>query len=117
MTNFDEEMMKRALREAADDFAIADSAVERILDEAREAAHPDESHRIRAFIQRTGRVQSTFMAGGGWTVGVAVAVPLFNAESPTKQKNAVIDVHGQVFLNSRKSVNAAAPGLATTGTG
>jgi len=33
MTTFDEEMMKRALREAADDFAISDTAMESILDE------------------------------------------------------------------------------------
>ncbi len=117
MTNFDEEMMKRALREAADDFKIADGAVERILDGAREAANPDEAHRIRAFIQRTGRVQSTFLAAAACIVVLAVAVPLFNAEGPASPKNAVINVHGQALLYGRKSVNAAAPGLATTGTG
>jgi len=37
MTTFDEEMMKRALREAADDFAISDTAMESILDEARDS--------------------------------------------------------------------------------
>jgi predicted glycoside hydrolase/deacetylase ChbG (UPF0249 family) len=41
MTTFDEEMMKRALREAADDFAISDTAMESILDEARDSGASD----------------------------------------------------------------------------
>ena len=88
MTTFDEEMMKRALREAADEFAISNGAVERILNEARDAATPDDSPRIRAFIQRTGRVQSGFMAAAACVVVLAVAVPLFIAESNSNLKHA-----------------------------
>ena len=35
MTEFDEEKLRQALRDAADGFAISDGATEKILDEAR----------------------------------------------------------------------------------
>jgi hypothetical protein len=86
MTTFDEEMMKRALHEAADDFAISDGAIERILDEARDTAVSDESPRIRAFIQRNGTVRSTVFAVAACVVLLAVAVPPFNSEGPANKK-------------------------------
>jgi hypothetical protein len=94
MTTFDEEMMRRALQEAAGDFLISGAAVDKILDEARESAALDESPRIRAFIRRNGRVRSTLMAAAACIVILAVAVPLFNAESGTNNKSALKVVHG-----------------------
>lgn len=85
MTTFDEEMMKRALREAADEFAISNDAVESILDEARESATSDESPRLRAFIQRHGPIRSTILAVAACVVLLAVAVPLFNSEGTAKK--------------------------------
>jgi hypothetical protein len=85
MTTFDEEMMKRALREAADDFAISDGAVESILDEARDTATSDESPMIRAFIHRNGPIRSTILAVAACVVLLAVAVPLFNSEGTAKK--------------------------------
>src|ERR1700685_4339030 len=93
MTTFDEEMMKRALGEAADDFPISGGAVERILDEARDAATSNDTPRIRAFIQRTGRVQSTLLASAACVVVLAVAVPLFNAEGARTHPNALKVAH------------------------
>jgi hypothetical protein len=100
MTTFDEEMMRRALQEAADDFVISDGAVESILDEARDTATRDDGPRIRAFIQRNGRGRSTVFAVAACVVLLAVAVPLFRTEGPaTTPRSAVgaekrVDVHG-----------------------
>ena len=115
MTTFDEEMMKRALREAADEFAISNGAVERILNEARDAATPDDSPRIRAFIQRTGRVQSGFMAAAAFVVVLAVAVPLFIAESNSNLKHAP-EFQALAAPRSEKTVTHGAPNEALTGT-
>lgn len=109
MTTFDEEMMKRALREAADDFVVSDEAVERILDEARGTATADASPRIRAFIQRNGRGRSTILAAAACVVLLAVAVPLLNSEVAPKKFNAIPDVHGPAAPNGEKTLNPAAP--------
>ncbi len=88
MTTFDEEMMRRALQEAADDFVIDDGAVQSILDEARESASRDGGPRIRGFIQRNGRGRSTVFAAAACVVLLAVAVPLFNTEGPATTRSA-----------------------------
>jgi len=104
MTTFDEEMMKRALREAADDFAISDTAMESILDEARDSGASDESPRIRAFIQRNGRTRSTLMAVAACVVALAVAVPLFNSEGGASKNRTLTNAQGVVTPNSAKTV-------------
>jgi hypothetical protein len=88
MTTFDEEMMKRALQEAAEDFAISDGAVEKILEEARDSVALDDSPRIRAFIRRNGGVRSMLLAVAACIVVLAVAVPLMNSEVQPKVTNA-----------------------------
>jgi Domain of unknown function (DUF4349) len=117
MTTFDEEMMTRALREAADDFPISEGAVERILDEARDAATSNDSPRIRAFIQRTGRVQSTLLGAAACVVVLAVAVPLFNAEGATTHPNALRVAHLSPAPIGEKTVNVHSPAFAIAGTG
>jgi hypothetical protein len=97
MTTFDEEMMQRALKEAADDFTVSEGAVERILDEARASAAADDLPRIRAFVQRNGRVRSSMMAAAACVVLLGVAVPLFNVESPAPKFNAINKVHGEAL--------------------
>lgn len=89
MTTFDEEMMRRALQEAADDFVISDGALERILDEARDTASRDDGPRIRAFIRRNGRGRSSILAAAACVVLLAVALPLFNSEGPAKSTSAL----------------------------
>jgi len=112
MTTFDEEMMRRALREAADDFAISDGAVESILDEARETANSNQSPRIRAFIQRNGTVRSTVLAVAACVVLLAVAVPLLNSEGTPNKKSPV------QFAAIPKVDTNSAPALGlVTGTG
>jgi len=113
MTTFDQEMMKRALQEAADDFAISEGAVEKILDEARESAALDQSPRIRAFIRRNGRGRSTLMAAAACVVILAVAVPLFNAEVGTNNKTALKVVHGAYPVGGKTLIPS--PATATHG--
>jgi hypothetical protein len=102
-------MMKRALREAADDFVVSDEAVERILDEARGTASADASPRIRAFIQRNGRGRSTLLAAAACVVLLAVAVPLLNSEAAPKRFNAIPDIHAAATPNGEKVLNPGAP--------
>lgn len=82
MTTFDEEKLQRALRDAANGFAVSESAINSILDEARDTTSAERRPRLRGFIERTGRVRSTVMAVAASAVVLAVAVPLFIAESP-----------------------------------
>jgi hypothetical protein len=95
---FDEEMLKRALREAAEELAISEGAIERILDEARDADDYEKPSRIRAFVENTGRIRSTMMATAACVVVLAVAVPLFTSEVTTNSKthefNALPSFHG-----------------------
>jgi hypothetical protein len=113
MSTFDEEMMKRALRETADDFAISEGAVERIVDEARDTATSDESPRIRAFIQRNGRVRSTMLAAAACVVLLAVAVPLFNSEG----KSPRIALQFAAIPNVAKVGTHGESGVVIAGTG
>jgi hypothetical protein len=85
---FDEEMLKRALREAADELALTEGSIERILDEARDADDYEKPSRIRAFVENTGRMRSTVMAAAACVVVLAIAVPLFTSEVTTNTKHA-----------------------------
>jgi hypothetical protein len=102
MNPFDEEELQRALREAADGFAVSQEAMAQILDEAREIPVTSRQSRVRSFVERTGRVRSSLMAVAATVVVLAVAVPLVNAESPavtTVAANArhVTAGHGDEF--------------------
>jgi hypothetical protein len=88
MTTFDEEMFKRALREAAEEFAISARAKESILEGARDSDDDDAPSRIRTFVENTGRLRSSVMAAAACVVVLAVAVPLFNAEATTNATSA-----------------------------
>jgi hypothetical protein len=125
MTTFDEEMMKRALREAADDFAISDGAIESILDEARDTATSDESPRIRAFIHRNGPIRSTILAVAACVVLLAVAVPLFNSEGKSPRtasqfaalpNSAKVGTHGESGVVIKGTGQSDVSGLTATGT-
>ncbi|MGD0852910.1 MAG: DUF4349 domain-containing protein [Acidimicrobiales bacterium] len=120
MTEYDEEKLRRALRDAADGFAISDGATERILDAARDSGDAEAPSRIRSFVGHTGRMRSTVMAAAACVVVLAVAVPLFNSEVTRKTP---ITIQGSAFTpgasNTNKSVSGqVAPlGLAINGTG
>ena len=64
MNPFDEEQLRRGLREAADGFVVSNAAMENILDEARDTAGSERTSRIRGLVERTGRVRSTVMCTG-----------------------------------------------------
>jgi hypothetical protein len=119
MTTFDEENLRRALREAADGFVVSDGAMESILDEARESADLEGSSRIRSLVERTGRVRSTVLAAAASVVVLAVAVPLFNAEVSPIATSAAGASHNfsprKVASNALSSPNA--PSGTVTGTG
>jgi uncharacterized protein DUF4349 len=83
MTEFDEEKLRQALRDAADGFAITTGATERILDEARDSGDAERPSRIRSLVERTGRARSGLLAAAACIVVLAVAVPLVTAESPS----------------------------------
>jgi len=117
MTTFDEEKLQRALREAAEGFAVSEGAMDQILDEARESPGSERQPRIRSLVERTGRVRSSVMAAAACVVVLAVAVPLFNSEGTPR-----VDVH----TNALKVVNThgapataipRAPNLGVQGTG
>ena len=114
MTEFDEEKLRRALRDAADGFAISDGATERILDEARDSGDAEAPSRIRSFVDHTGRMRSTVMAAAACVVVFAVAVPLFNSEvtpkSPTAVHSADFGVAGEVSPNKSLSAVATSQG-------
>jgi len=120
MTTFDEQMMRRALQEAADDFVIADGAIGRILDEARDTASRDDGPRIRAFIQRHGGGRSTVFAAAACVALLAVAVPLFNSEGPAKPVNALGAekkyVHGVALPASSNPEFTSIQGTGSAGT-
>src|SRR5271155_1312476 len=121
MTEYDEEKLRKALRDTADGFAISDGATERILDEARDSGDTEEPSRIRTFVQHTGRMRSTVMAAAACVVVLAVAVPLFNSE--VTPKNATTDQGSASarfgVANNVKSVSGelAPAGLTVNGTG
>src|SRR5271170_467640 len=98
---FDEEMLKRALREAADELAVSEGAIERILAEARDADDYEKPSRIRSYVENTGRMRSTLMAAAACVVVLAVAVPLFTSEVTTHSKvvefNALPSLQGTTY--------------------
>jgi hypothetical protein len=107
MTMFDEEKLQRALREAAEGFAVSEGAIDSILDEARESPGSEKQRRIRSLVERTGRVRSTAMVAAACVVVLAVAVPLFNSEGTPR-----VEVHN----NALKEFNPlGAPATATPG--
>jgi hypothetical protein len=94
MTEFDEDKLQRALREAADAFVISDDAMNAILDEARQVPTLANKRRIHDFVERTGRVRSSLMAVAASVVVLAVAVPLFITEGPAAMNAAAGGSHG-----------------------
>src|SRR5579863_8321377 len=124
MTTFDEEMFQRALREAADEFAISMGATERILEEARDSYDGDAPSRIQSFVEHTGRLRSTVMAAAACVVVLAVAVPLFNAEGAANPKSPLNLASGSVGKRAGARAIPSAPllpksenGLVINGTG
>jgi hypothetical protein len=117
MTTFDEEKFQRALREAAEGFAVSEGAIDSILDEARESPSLEKQRRIRSLVERTGRVRSSVMAAAACIVVLAVAVPLFNSEGTPR-----VDVHNDALKvvnthGAAATANPTAPISGVQGTG
>ena len=120
MNPFDEEQLRRGLREAADGFEVSHDAMEDILDEARDSADVEGSWRIRSLVERTGRVRSTVMAVAASVVVLAVAVPLFNSEiSPAVSATGALQNHSEktVATNTNSLSYPTAPTYTPAGTG
>ena len=117
MTTFDEEKLRRALRETADGIAVSEGAMDRILDEARESPGSEKQPRIRSLVERNGRVRSSVMAAAACVVVLAVAVPLFNSEGTPR-----VDVHNNALKvvsthGAPATANPTAPISGVQGTG
>src|ERR1700683_3527119 len=98
MNTFDEEQLRRALRDEANAFAISDGAIDTILDEARDSDDAGGASRIRSFVAHTGRMRSSVMAVAACVVLLAVAVPLFNSEVSQNNPKTPITVEGSGFI-------------------
>jgi hypothetical protein len=119
MTTFDEEKLRQALQTEANGFVISKAAMEGIIDEARDSDEVDEPSRIRSFVERTGSFRSTVMAAAASVIVVAVAVPLFTAETnPAVTSASRASLHAgprKVALNALPL--PVAPNTGITGTG
>lgn len=115
MTMFNEETLRNALAQAANEFSVSATAPDRILEQAVTASDAKRPHRIEALYAHFGRTKSIAVSLAASVLVLAVAVPLFLTETPgptfagAKQAAAPprkIVVHG-----------TGASGLATTSQG
>jgi hypothetical protein len=82
MTLFDEETLKNALAQAADEFRVSTTAPDRILEHAVASDVAERPRRIEAMYLHFGRTKSLVMSLVASVLVVAVAVPLFLSEGP-----------------------------------
>jgi Domain of unknown function (DUF4349) len=83
MTLFDEETLRNALGQAADEFRVSATAPERILEHAVASDVAVAPRRLDAIYLRFGRTKSLVMSLAASVLVVAVAVPLFLSEGPS----------------------------------
>ena len=82
MTMFDEETLKSALAQAANEFIVSGTAPDRILEHARTSDVTVRPRRIESLYLHFGRTKSIAMSLAASVLVVAVAVPLFLSEAP-----------------------------------
>jgi hypothetical protein len=143
MTLFDEETLKNALAQAANEFNVSATAPDRILEQAGTAGVTVRPRRIEALYLHFGRTKSIAMSLAASVLVAAVAVPLFLSEAPGATFSAIgaistgtqkkVDIQGSGFSSGLNTVvngngqvsdtgSTASPqgsvtlGLATTGT-
>ena len=107
MTLFDEETLKNALAQAANEFSVSATAPDRILEQARSADMTEKPRRIEALYHHFGRSKSIVMSLAASVVVVAVAVPLFLSEQPGVTFSAV----GAISTHSQKKIAVSGSGF------
>jgi hypothetical protein len=114
MTMFDEETLKNALAQAANEFSVSATAPDRILEQARSADMTEKPRRIEALYHHFGRTKSIVMSLAASVLVAAVAIPLFLSEVPGPTFAAIAK---QAAAPPRKIVvhGTGASGLATQG--
>jgi hypothetical protein len=114
---FDEETLKNALAQAANEFSVSATVPDRILEQASTSDVTVKPHRIEALYLHFGRTKSIAMSLAASVLVVAVAVPLFLSEQP----GATGPAFGALSTGSQKKVAVAgsgfSSGLSTTPTG
>lgn len=128
MTMFDEETLRNALAQAANEFSVSTTAPDRILEQARSARIKTKPGRAETLYLRIGRTKSIVGSLAASILVVAVAVPLFLSEQPgatSPTYNPVasgspkkIGVHGEAVPPATSSTSSASQGRVTvTGSG
>ncbi len=82
MTMFDEETLRNALTQAANEFGVSATAPDRILEHARSTDAHVTPGRVEALYVHFGRTRSLAFSLAASVLVAAVAVPLFLSESP-----------------------------------
>jgi hypothetical protein len=107
MTMFDEETLKNALAQAANEFSVSATAPDRILEQAVASDVTVRPHRIEALYLRVGRTKSIVASLAASVLVVAVAVPLFLSEAP----GATFSSIGKVSTNSPRKLDVQGTGF------
>lgn len=98
MTMMDEDILRKALRDATDDFAVSDEAIARILATAQSDEAPPRKSPIPEFLHQPGRPRTILAAVAALVAVTAVAVPLLRSENhpPRVSANSIKALHGAV---------------------
>ncbi|HEY5092494.1 MAG TPA: DUF4349 domain-containing protein [Acidimicrobiales bacterium] len=114
MTLFDEETLKNALTQAANEFNVSATAPDRILEQAGTAGVTVKPRRIEALYVHFGRTKSIAMSLAASVLVAAVAVPLFLSETPGATFSAIgaistgthkkLDIQGSGFSSGQNTV-------------
>src|ERR1700691_5716402 len=99
MTMIDEQTLRDALKATADEFEVSRDGVARILDEAHVDEPENPRPRLRAFVPESRRGRVLMFSVAALVLATAIAVPLFNSETP-----ALNVVHGELHPNSGELV-------------
>ena len=83
MTLLDEEVLRVALAQAANEFSVSTTHPDRILEHASTSGATERMGRIDALYLHFGRTRSIVMSLAASVLVVAVAVPLFLSEVPS----------------------------------
>ena len=110
MTLFDEETLKHALAQAADEFRVSTTAPDRILEHAMASDVAVRPRRIEAIYLRFGRAKTVVMSLAASVVVVAVAVPLFLSEVPSPSFSAIPNVPATEKTVQGSAFSSGTPG-------
>ena len=123
MTMFDEETLRAALHEAADNFELSGDATDQILAKVDATSGARELSRTGRLVQQYGRGRSLLAAVAAGVVVLLITVPLLNNESATPAKLAARtnlhrqSVSGAVFDNGASGLASPNAPVTVQGTG